>query len=390
MFCSMKLKEKVKCIMEMILLVIVLIIAFSIIDAIVDALILSWFSKVPGIGYELRSILFNLIIIISLIIGLIIFIHLFKIRYLDYFITIEDNNVNKKTIEEPLDKNKEKDYIYEKAKKERIIIRDPKHSSMSFYNLLSKMIILILKFFACIFIVPIIFTFVFLIILGVISLYHTMYAVIFLTISFGLLGASIICYCLIEFLYNFIVSKVIKFKKIFILSIISLIVIGTSIGLTCISLLNYDYVEDTSNLDLITKTEYISINSNTLIFPHIGYNYNDNEYIIDNTIEKGKVKVEINTLKENNYNINSHKEKNFEIYNIYPVYDINFKDAYDLILNDLKNKIIRDYGYLSQTKMYLSQDTYNILEKNYNNYKEQYDNYEDEDSEDEYLTDNYD
>ena len=138
---------------------------------------------------------------------------------------------------------------------------------------------------------------------------------------------------------------------------------------------------------MITKTEYININSNTLIFPHIGYNYNDNEYIIDNTIELGKVKVEINTLKDNNYTINSHKEKNFEIYNIYPVYDINFKDAYNLIINDLKNKIIRDYGYLSQTKIYLSQDTYNILEKNYNNYKEQYDNYEEDYSEDEYIED---
>ena len=63
---------------------------------------------------------------------MIIFIHLFKIRYLDYFVTIEDQNVTEKTIEDPIEKKEDRHY-QEKAK-EKIIIRDPKHSSFSFFN----------------------------------------------------------------------------------------------------------------------------------------------------------------------------------------------------------------------------------------------------------------
>ncbi len=372
MFCSMKLKEKIKCIMEMSLLIIILIIASAIIDNAIDSLILDWFRRIPTIGFELKNILFNLIIIISLILSIIIFIHLFKIRYLDYFVTIEDNNAIKKVIEEPFDKESEKKYIYEKAKKEKIIIRDPKHSSMNFYNFLTKIIILILKFFACIFIVPIIIGFVSLIILGVISFYHTIYAVIFLLIALGLTGAVLLTYCLIEFLYNFIVSKEIKFKKIFIISIASLVIIGISIGLTAINLLDYDYIEGIDKLDLVVNTEYINVDSNTLIFPHIENKYN--QYVIDNTIEDGKAKIEINTLKKENYIIEEYNDKKFKIYNLYPNYDINFKEAYNLIINDIENKIIRDYSYSYQTKMYLSQNTYDLLKRNYDEYKRLYDN----------------
>lgn len=373
MFCSMKLKEKIKCILEMSLLVIILIISGAIIDNIIDSLILEWFTRIPIVGYELKNILFNLVIIISLILSIIIFIHLFKIRYLDYFVTIEDNNVAKKTIEEPFDKVPEKKYIYEKSKKERIIIRDPKHSSMSFYDLLIKIIILILKFFACIFIVPIVIVFVSLIILGVISLYHTIYAVIFLLVALGIIGALLLTYCLIEFLYNFIVSKEIKFKKIFIISILSLIMIGISIGLTIINLLDYNYVEGTDKLNLVTKTEYIDVDSNTIIFPYIESEYN-NKYIIDNTIEDGKVKIEINILENAKYSIEKYNNKKFKIYHIYTNYDINFKEAYRLVINDIKSKIIRDYQYAYQTKMYLSKNTYDLLKNNYDEYKTFYEN----------------
>ncbi len=378
MFCSMNLKEKLKCIMEMSLLVIILIVSSAIIDSVIDSLILDWFTKIPIIGFELKNILFNLIIIISLIISIIIFIHLFKIRYLDYFVTIEDSNVAQKTIEEPFDKETEKKYIYEKAKKEKIIIRDPKHSSMSFYNLLIKIIILILKFFACIFIVPIVVIFVSLIMVGVISLYHAIYAVIFLLIAIGLIGAVLLTYCLIEFLYNFITNKEIKFKKIFIISILSLIIIGISTGLTVINLLDYNYIEGIDKLELVTKTEYIDIDANTIIFPDpdIENKYYNNQYIIDNTIEDKKVKIEINTPKGAKYTIEEYNDRKFEIYHIHTSYDINFKGVYDLIINDIKNNVIRDYQYSAQTRMYLSQNTYDLLQNNYDEYKRFYENEE--------------
>ena len=41
-------------------------------------------------------------LIFSIIIGFIVVIHIFKIRYLDYFVTVEDEYANDKIIEEPI------------------------------------------------------------------------------------------------------------------------------------------------------------------------------------------------------------------------------------------------------------------------------------------------
>ena len=156
MFCSMTFKEKVTCFVEMIFLCFVLFIIGAIISSILDGIIYSILKFLPEtIHYFLSNIIETVYMTILLVLGIIIVIHIFKIRYLDYFITVEDSNVKEKTIEEPIEKQENKKYV-EKAK-EKIIIRDPKHSTFSFMNLLGKLIMLFIKFFAILFFSPLIF-----------------------------------------------------------------------------------------------------------------------------------------------------------------------------------------------------------------------------------------
>lgn len=358
MFCSMTFKEKIKCILELFIIAIILLLVCLFLIEITYNIILEVFIRIPVIGYELRNILNSLVTMILLILSIIIFIHLFKIRYLDYFITIEDSNATEKTIEDPIDKKENR--FYKEKQKEKIIIRDPKHSTMSFYHFLTKIILLILKMTAVFFIIPVIFAFVFLIIMGVISIYHVNYSLIFLYSALALLASSVLCYLIINFLYNFIFSKEINFKRIFLLMISSLTVIGISLGLFFTSIMNCKLVDNYNDLPKITKTEYIDIKPNTIIH----YPYDEIEYSIDNNLSQAKMKVTY--LSGTTYKLD-HNEENPEkdYYFIYPS-GLDLFNTYKIIINDLKHKTIRNYNYgnIIKIKIYVTENDYTLLKQN--------------------------
>lgn len=360
MFCSMTLKEKLKCLFEMFILGLILLIVFSVATAIINELILGWMWTIPKIGETLIGILNNLIIIIFIALALIIFIHIFKIRYLDYFITIEDSNSTDKTIEEPVDEKGYKKYKYEEKQKEKIIIRDPKHSIMNFSKFLMKIVILILKFFALIFIVPMICIFIFLIILTVISLYHTIYATLFLFIGLSVAGGVLISYIIIEVLYNFIVNRETNFKKVFIIFITSFIMIGLFSGMSFVSIMNYDYQSDLSDLNKNTLTKYIEIGEKTFLLNHV-----NTEYIVDNNVTDNSAKVEITSIKELECNLRHFNIDGYDYYDI-ETNDIDMFKIYKIVRKDFQNKKIRNYtgDNLISTKVYLSEATYNFLKEN--------------------------
>ncbi len=65
----------------------------------------------------LWKILSKVITLILIAVGGVIFIHLLKIRYLDYYVTIEDQNITKKSIEEPIEKKQKIDTTKKSQKK---------------------------------------------------------------------------------------------------------------------------------------------------------------------------------------------------------------------------------------------------------------------------------
>lgn len=367
MFGSMKGKEKIKCIFEMFIIFLILILILGTACVVLYSVIQPLVELLPYfIGKILNNILLSIISIVLIVIGVVIFIHLFKIRYLDYFITIEDQEVSEKIIEEPVDKNKNS--IVEE-KREKIIIRDPKHSSFSFLNILGKIILFMIKFLVAIFSIPIILLFLLFVFMSVISLYHTMYGIIFLFIGLSFIAIALLSYIVIHFIYNFIFNRKINLKFMFIIFIISLIMLASSIGLSCMNALNYKYVDDTKGLKTATTTEYVDVGKNT----HFTF-HNSVEYVIDNSLDKAK--VEITTLKDFSYYLQNESVKDYygnnedlDNYYLYANYDtFNFHHAYKLIINDLKKNIIRNYNYdnFVKIKVTLNEEDYYYLLHSHN------------------------
>ena len=132
MFWSMKFKEKIKCLIEMIIIALGIIFIAYLFNAIIIEIIRRIFTFLPHNIYRIiNSILESLLYIAWTAIGLIVLIRIFKTRYLDYYIIIKDTDIEKTELEEPIKELKEKkDY--------KIVIRDPKDSSLHISKIFTK------------------------------------------------------------------------------------------------------------------------------------------------------------------------------------------------------------------------------------------------------------
>lgn len=350
MFCSMRFKQKIKCIFELAVIIILLLIAssiiYNVIEYIMDGILPYWFWRVIS----------KILTVILIAISAIIFIHLFKIRYLDYFVTVEDQNATKKTIEEPIEKKEDK-YYKEKAK-EKIIIRDPKHSAFKFFDAIGKIIILMLKTFTILMAIPVIIAFI--VIAGLIfaSIYHIIYGVIFLFATIALIGASLLIYDVLELVYNFIVDREQHFKRIFIIAIVGLVMCGAGTGLTICTWLNYEFAYDLSDMEYSTKTETIDMQDNLYISRNL-----DCEYKIDDSINN--IRIETSTIDGVESYVNVIETRDYSYCYFY--HDFNPVSAYKIVMKDIKNKKIRDYNSDSLMKITItvSQENYDKLQANY-------------------------
>ncbi len=357
MFSSMTFKEKMKCIFEIGLLVLLLYIIGGIFFSIINSITYELLDLIPyDFKFTILGVFEVLYETIFVILGIIVLIHLFKIRYLDYFIIVEDSNASTKSIEEEVDNKKDN-----KLSKEKVIIRDPKHSTFSLFNLLGKLIILCIKFFAVMFAVPVIFFFVGFIVFAVISLCHIQYGIIFLFFTLGLLSLGSLCLVILYFIYNFIFNRTIKFKNAFYMIIISLVILGVSIGLSFVGFLSYKEVSSLEKADTYEVHEEFTVTDNTYLY--LGFNTEGNvSYTIDNSLDK--VMLDIETIKGFNYTLDT--ETSDTSINYYLHQDSSFINAYNVLINDLKKNRIRDYNSNNvKLKITLSQKDYDILHRNH-------------------------
>ncbi len=370
MFWSMKFFEKIKCLVEISIIILILFLAFLLIGTILRETVFEIFSVLPDAMYFYFFKIFKMIYsIFAIVLGFIITIHLFKIRYLDYYITIEDNDVKDKIIEKDIrekenkQKHKEKEhkYVYEKQQ-EKIIIRDPKHTTYSFFTGLAKIIMFILKLFSIIILLPAIITFICLIACGTISLIWFKYGFIFTGIFIAIIGLIAIDYDFLEVLYNFILNRKNNLKRQFIIFISGLTIFGIGCGITFIEFTKFEITGD--NFSKETTELKLDINKETK-FAELEYN----KIIIDNTEKDLLIKVTYNEGIEpiiKKYGDNEY----------FTTYEFNNINIFEHILEDIKNKKIRNYdiSYFNIDSITISQNNYNrIIENNkkyYNTYEE--------------------
>ena len=356
MFLVMRTKERLKCIFEMICYIfLLLIISSSIYISIFN--LLSIFSEIIFIIEVLK----RLCLIFLSISSIIVYIHLFKIRYLDYYITIEDQNVTKTNIEKPIEMV-ENTQTTNKNKKEKVIIRDPKHASISFINLLWKMVIGLAKIINSFFLLGLSCLLVFYTISIAFLSYHIQYDIIFLWVSIVIFGLFVINLLIMSYSYNFIFNKPILIKKPFYILIISLITIGISSGLTLVKFTSYNIIHKHHDLERISNIQYVKTEEIDKIYINY-YNYNNFTFEIDNNLNQLKIEI-INIKDFETGNIRIFNDKEARTLDIYQYSNImNFMDYYPIMINNLKKGDIRIFdGSEIEIKITLSQKDFDKIE----------------------------
>ena len=260
MLSSMKLKQKIQCIMEQIGIAIFLIIIFLIIGLVGDSIVYGIFRKITADAYYvLRDIIESIYILFSAVLGTTILLHIFKIRYLDYYeIVREDiekegikelqNTTDKGVFEVTKDeKYDEKQKIFIQKKREKIIIRDPNQSQSKFLTGLFKLILNFIKFIVVCISLLFVFTFVGLFCLFVVSFMFVKTGFLFVGALSLIISGIIINFIILQLLYNFIISKKSPKNKMAMTFVISLILAGVGCGMMLIGISSFDYVEYNNN-----------------------------------------------------------------------------------------------------------------------------------------------
>lgn len=362
MFSSMRFKDKVKCLLEMFAIGLVLCGIGVVLLLILNLITYNLLSIIPySIQYRVTNILSTIYLVGIIIFGMIIFIHLFKVRYLDYYVTIEDSFAKEKVIEKPVEK--EKIDIEKNHGKEVIIIRDPKHSSFSFISLLGKIIKCLGKVFCGVLLVPVLLFFILIITASIVVFYHVVYGNIFIFLSLICVGLIVISYLMVKLLVGILFNSKLKLKRMFIVFISSIVLIGVGSGLAIISFTGYKLVNNYDDFEKKTVIEEVEMKEK-LAF----YAPGRIEYEIDNSLDN--VKVEITSIDGVSYRTYFHEDKYYPSYQVY-VHDVDYSKLYEFFMNDLENKVIRTYnsdGDLIKVKVYLSEENYKKLGNYYKNY----------------------
>ena len=336
MFSSMKFKEKIKCLFEQVVIALILIMIFCIIYEISELIVFNIFSILPNNIYHFLSRTFEAIYILAcFVFSVIVLSYIFKTRYLDYYTIINSNEVsdnndindNNDSIDNNTTKN---NYI---NTKEKIIIRDPKHSEYKFINGLFKCLLFIIKcFLMCIYLFSAC-CLIILVSLLFISLYYIIKIKLFIGISLILIALIIITIMLMTKLFSFIYNKKINLKISFIIFLISIGILGIGTGITFLQYNNINIEErDYSNNTSIEKT----INYNDLL----NIESDNNLYIFeidDSLTDRFNITVNYN----NDINkINFTDNKYYFYINIIYLND-NFSKEYKDFINNLKeNRIV--------------------------------------------------
>ncbi len=345
MICNMNIRQILKCFIEQIIIICILLAIFGIIGGIGSGIIGNIFYGHSGIYYFIRSIFETIFIVLGLVIGTTIFLHIFKIRYLNYYEMVKEDDKNteeKKKIEE---NNEEK-------KKEKIVIRDPEHSESNFLNGIIKVVLIFIKVCAAFYSIIGIFTFIALIVLLVLSFLFVKTGLLFVGVFLGLVATIIINFIILELFYNFIVSKKCKKTRMALTFLVALVLAGIGIGISIIGFTRFEYIEEAEKYQ-IEDTYIIQMSDNLSIA-----RWYDIEYIEDNSNE---ITVKVKHSKYTKANISNRNETVYIYHNSdgSKIFE-SLKEFY----NDIQNKKIKNYYTSPKVYVYTSKENIEKIKQN--------------------------
>lgn len=369
MFESMKFGQIIKCIFEQIIIGIIITCIMSIIGGIGGSIFSGIFGWVPKKGYYvLLDITSSLYLIFALIVGIIIILHIFKVRYLDYYEVVnskEEKDSNKENKKELVIENSDNNKVVLENKREKIIIRDPAHSESKFLNAVFKMVLVGIKCCVGFFALGFVFSLLMLCACLICSFLFVKTGFVFIGALLCLIAAITVNVILLEIVYNFIVNKKIAKTRIGIIFLSSILVAGIGIGMIFIGITNFNYIDEVKK-EAIIKNSYNYELTDGLIVE----SWADTEYIESDNNDI-RIEVEYYDCFEPYIQI----QTNNKIYISYNSSSSNLLKYLRENIDDINNKEIRNYDYF-KVKVYTTKENIQKLNDNKKNRRETQQSYE--------------
>ena len=230
----------------------------------------------------------------------------------------------------------------------------------------------LIKFFTVCILIPFIFFLLFLFASLILCIIISFKGVFYLSVLLAIIAAIILDIILLSIIFYFLFNKKINVKKIFILSISSLALLGISIGLGIYDVANIKYIDAVPENEKIKaiRNEF-NMNDEMLIYFHTYYS--SIEYVENNELSE-QVIVEAE-LYENYSNIAIKGHDNEIIISNEGVTKIEPIRIVNMLIEDLSNKEFHNYNKLSDInlKIYTSKENIQKIKDNmYNNSKREY------------------
>lgn len=355
MFYSMTFKQKIKCLVEMAFYAFIILVFFGLIGMVLSEGFYFLFQFLPyNIVSSLNDIFIGLLLLVFLIIGIYLLAKLYKVRYLDYYVLDIDNQKDNEKINLVADEKIN-------LKSEKIIIRDASPNVNPFIWL-KKLLLLFCKGIVVFILVPLAISFVFVLAGIIFLLYYINKGAILVYSLFIALGCLLILYIFLEIFIKFIFSIKLNLKRLFIMFITSLIVIGVSGGVFLRELSTYKIIEDNVYTE---KVKDINIPmSDNLILENLEY-YNA-EIIFE---ERDDIYLEFYATNKDYMDIYEHTDYVGDYrYEYFWARYFSNKSMNEMI-NDIldyiakKEIIVSEYDYL--VKIHIAKDNYITLKNNH-------------------------
>lgn len=366
MFMSMRFKDKCKCIFEQIIVGCILLVLFTIVGAIGSSALYGFTAMLPfSIQNIIYSICSSIYLVFSVILGFILLIHIFKTRYLDYYVIVKENVSSKEDASDKIETTENNNKkIYLEKKKEEIIIRDPKHSGYRFISGMLKCVLFCIKGFVLCFAFMCCISLIILVISLVISFLIIKTGLFFVGIFLSLLATISINLVILLVLFNFVFNKKTKKKMYLTTFIISIVVFGIGLGITAIDFVNFNYIEDTNNKIYIEDEIIVPMQDNLVIHDFSRYYDGDIAYIEE---ERNDIKI---VYKHTKYMDLSHTfADDNNLYLDVINSDNNYFNIIRETLKDINNKEMINYSKFD-IYIYTSKENIEKLENNKINYYE--------------------
>lgn len=352
MFLKMNFKSKIKCVFEQIIVILFLYLFFTFFRYLGQALFDSLFYLASNkIYFSIYKILDTAYVLVATLMSIFITVHIFKTRYLNYYICIEEDQTNDKS-------NEKKLFVDEK--RDKIILRDPKHSEYNVLSFMAKCILVLIKFMTL-----------FLALLLCITLitFGTLFILSFVIIKtklvfLGLIICSISCIVInsdiLILLFNFILNKQSNKKALIYTFVAALILFGIGCGIFSSGITKFDYIDVSSkNSNVYLEDTYYETMNDSLIISDNYHLYNlDYKEEDRNDI---KIVIKHTKLVKTGY----FKDAN----TIYFTYEYN-SNKFELLRDEIKYINEMKFVNYSDIKItiYASKDNINKLKENANKF----------------------